>query len=143
VIDHGLAREGKTQAHTRRLARGYEGLEEPAANFRCDPWAGVAYLNQNRVELSGRANVDGSSIGHDILRIHQQINEHPMDTIEIHRDLQPIWNVLNNLDRLRLSTVCNSVYGIRCQLTKVGKLGLPLWPLCIGLRTPRLIAACG
>lgn len=84
VIDNGLAREGKAQADPRRLARGCERLEDPTANFRRDPWAGVTYLNQNRVGFSDRANVDGSSTGHDFQRIHQQINEYSMDAIELH-----------------------------------------------------------
>jgi hypothetical protein len=120
VINHGLPRKSKAQAEPAGLARGHERLEDPVANFRSDPWPSIANLNQDGTVFNKRGDSNGPSVGHDIERIHEQVDKDSLDALAVDRDHQILGYVLNDLHRLSLRRKGNVVHRAGYQLTKVG-----------------------
>ena len=74
VVDYRLPRKVKTQAEAAYLARGRERLEKPVAKCRRYSRPGVANLDQNGVAFRNCRDSNGSSTGHNIKRIYEQVD---------------------------------------------------------------------
>ena len=77
--------EAVSKAHVEatRLARRHKGLEELVANLGSDPWPRIANLNQNGVAFRNCRDSNGSSAGHEIEHIYEQVDENPLDALTV------------------------------------------------------------
>jgi hypothetical protein len=85
-------------------------LEEPVANLRSNPWTSIANLDQNGVAFRNCRDLNGSSEGHDIERIYEQVDENSLDPLTVQCDHKVSGDVLNDLHRLSLGGKGHFVY---------------------------------